>query len=60
MNRRPAPGSSYGSGDGRARRRQNRRVPVPAAYRESLPADDAAARPASSRATGIRNGEQET
>ncbi len=29
-------------------------------HRESLPADDAAARPASSRATGIRNGEQET
>lgn len=29
-------------------------------YRESLPVDSAAARPASSRATGIRNGEQET
>jgi hypothetical protein len=30
------------------------------AYRWSLPCEEDAARPASSRATGIRNGEQET
>ena len=32
----------------------------PGSYRWSLPCDDDAARPASSRATGMRNGEQET
>lgn len=41
----------------RSRPRAGRRPPR---QRESLPEDWAAARPASSRATGIRNGEQET
>ncbi|GAA3174768.1 hypothetical protein GCM10017688_27680 [Streptomyces ramulosus] len=51
----PAGGSGGSTGAGRVRAR-----PAPVVQRLSLPFASAAARPASSRATGMRNGEQET
>ncbi|GAA4767633.1 hypothetical protein GCM10023329_12600 [Streptomyces sanyensis] len=54
----PGPGAGGGPDAGAAPARGRERRPP--RQRESLPEDWAAARPASSRATGIRNGEQET
>lgn len=49
-------------GEGRDRLGAGPQTPAtaPVSQRESLPLDSAAARPASRRATGIRNGEQDT